>query len=82
MGRASRKAGGGCDRTYVLERSHDFFPEAGLEWILKAGILPSSLPRCPAVAVTVPVGSWKKQHLAFSIRCSLCLGKCGSRRKL
>lgn len=49
MGRASRTRGGGCDRTYVLERSHDVFPEGGLEWILKAGNFTqftSSAPGC------------------------------------
>lgn len=61
-GRASRKRGGGCHRT------PDFFPEEGLGRIPKAGVLPRSLPRCPAGAVTMPVGSRKKQRLAFSLR--------------
>lgn len=46
----------------------DFFPEEGLGRIPKAGVLPRPLPRCPAGAVTMPVGSRKKQRLAFSLR--------------
>lgn len=62
-GESQQEAGrGGCHRT------PDFFPEEGLGRIPKAVVLPRSLPCCPAGAVTMPVGSRKKQRLAFSLR--------------